>query len=212
MTDVFKRLKNALDQAGKHPVAATVVSVDSLKMTADVRIEGEEVIREAVPLRIFTDDDNLGAVIVPRVDSEVIIAYLDGNEDRPQIIKVQQWEFIIARRGDGDTFLEFVVDSENKVSLKLGNEFEALIEQNAYLKVKNGSKYELDMAADGKISITSEKDLEVSCVNAQIKASGNIDLGEGGAGVMTAGPGGKMPVCYVTGAAMPCSATVKAKG
>ncbi len=209
--DVFKDMKRAIDLAGKHPVSAKVMAIDSLKMTVDVQIEGEEVVREAVPLRIFKDEDALGAVIVPRVDSEVMVAFLDGDEARPQVVKVQQWEYILARRGSGQTNFEFVVDSENKVSLKLGDEFEVLIEQNAHTKVKNGSKYEVDLAANGKITINSEQDLDVNCVNAKIAASGNIDLGENGAGVMTGGPDGVMPVCFVTGAPMPCSATVKAK-
>ena len=63
----------------------------------------------------------------------------------------------------------------------------------------------------GKVVIESVSDVEVSCVNCAVKASGKIDLGENGAGVVTGGPTGTMPVCFVTGAPIPCSATVKAK-
>jgi hypothetical protein len=64
----------------------------------------------------------------------------------------------------------------------------------------------------GKIIVESDSDIEVTCVDCKIKASGNIDLGEGGAGVITSGPGGTLPACMVTGAPIPCSSTVKAKG
>ena len=54
-------------------------------------------------------------------------------------------------------------------------------------------------------------DIEITCKNCKVNASGNIDLGENGAGVITGGPKGTLPVCFVTGAPMPCSATVTAK-
>ena len=62
--------------------------------------------------------------------------------------------------------------------------------------------------AAGKIMVESNSGIEVTCQNCKVNASGNIDLGAGGAGVMTKGV---MPVCFVTGAPMPCSGTVKAK-
>ena len=64
----------------------------------------------------------------------------------------------------------------------------------------------------GKIMVESNGDVEISCANCNVNTSGNIDLGEGGAGVLTGGTQGVMPVCFVTGAPMPCSTTVKAKG
>ncbi len=64
----------------------------------------------------------------------------------------------------------------------------------------------------GKVEVESDGDVEVSCVNCRVRASGNIDLGENGAGVVTGGPTGTLPACFVTGAPIPCSATVKAKG
>ena len=204
----FNELRKAISLAGKHPVSAKVTAINPVQMVATVIIEGETVEYEEVPLRIFTDEDNLGAVIVPKIGSEVLIVFIDGNGERPQIIKVQQWEYIIARRGTGNTYLEFIIDSENTVSLKLGNSFRALIEQNAHVKINNSSKYELDLAADGKLTMTTEKDIDVHCTNINVHASGNIDLGESGSGVLV---NQLMPFCYVTGAPIPCSRTVKAK-
>ena len=64
---------------------------------------------------------------------------------------------------------------------------------------------------EGKIEVETVKDIEITCENCKVTASGNIDLGENGAGVVTGGPQGTLPVCFVTGAPIPCSATVKAK-
>ena len=64
---------------------------------------------------------------------------------------------------------------------------------------------------DGKIEVQTGKDIEITCENCKLNASGNIDLGENGAGIITGGPKGTLPACFVTGAPIPCSATVKAK-
>lgn len=64
---------------------------------------------------------------------------------------------------------------------------------------------------NGRIKVSSNSDVEINCANCTIKASGTIDLGVNSAGVVTSGPQGTMPVCFVTGAPIPCSATVKAK-
>jgi len=64
---------------------------------------------------------------------------------------------------------------------------------------------------EGKIELKTENDIEITCENCKVNASGNIDLGENGAGVVTGGLQGTMPTCFVTGAPIPCSATVKAK-
>ena len=80
------------------------------------------------------------------------------------------------------------------------------------LMILEAEKARITIDGEGKIEIVSDSDVAITCVNCKIKASGNIDLGEGGAGVLTGGPNGVLPVCFVTGAPIPCSATVKAKG
>ncbi len=78
--------------------------------------------------------------------------------------------------------------------------------------ILEAEKARITIDVEGKIEIASDSDVEITCINCNITASGNIDLGEGGAGVITGGPNGVLPVCFVTGAPIPCSATVKAKG
>jgi len=64
---------------------------------------------------------------------------------------------------------------------------------------------------EGKIEMQTVNDIEITCENCKVNASGNIDLGENGAGIVTGGPTGSLPACFVTGAPIPCSAKVKAK-
>ena len=78
--------------------------------------------------------------------------------------------------------------------------------------ILEAEKARIKIDSMGKIEIESDGDIELNCVNCKINASGNIDLGEGGAGVVTSGPLGCMPACFVTGAPIPCSQSVKAKG
>jgi len=78
---------------------------------------------------------------------------------------------------------------------------------DGYLLLES-EKARIVIDGDGKIQIESDDDVEVSCTNAKINASGTIELGEEGSGVVT---NVGMPVCFVTGAPIPCSATVSAK-
>jgi len=79
----------------------------------------------------------------------------------------------------------------------------------AFIVEAEKARIQIDNA--GKVEIISDNDAEITCVNCKIKANGNIDLGDGGAGVVTGGPMGSLPACLVTGAPIPCSSTVKAK-
>ncbi len=71
------------------------------------------------------------------------------------------------------------------------------------------ARIKIDQA--GKIEVETDVDIEITCKDCKVNASGNIDLGENGAGIVTGGPAGTLPACFVTGAPIPCSATVKAK-
>ncbi len=72
-------------------------------------------------------------------------------------------------------------------------------------------KARIKIDQEGKIEVETANDIEITCENCIVNASGNIDLGENGAGIVTGGPAGTLPVCFVTGAPIPCSATVNAK-
>ena len=81
----------------------------------------------------------------------------------------------------------------------------------AGLLLIEAEKARIAIEKDGKMKIESKTDVEITCVHCAIKASGRIDLGANGAGVVTGGPQGTMPVCLVTGAPIPGSVHVTAK-
>ena len=75
----------------------------------------------------------------------------------------------------------------------------------------DAGKARIKIDQKGKIEVETENDIEITCENCKVNASGNIDLGENGAGIVTGGATGSLPACFVTGAPIPCSTTVKAK-
>ena len=78
-----------------------------------------------------------------------------------------------------------------------------------------GGKSKITLKHDGEIELVSEKDIKITteaealieCKNCKIKASGTIDLGEKGSGVITEAS----HKCYFTGAPLIGSKNVKAK-
>lgn len=106
------------------------------------------------------------------------------------------------------------IDDLVMVSFENGNHHKPYIEgfladqgPEGYLLLES-EKARVMIDSEGKVQIESDSNIELSCVNCDLKASGKINLGEDGAGVVT---NNQMPVCFVTGAPIPCSATVKAK-
>ena len=83
---------------------------------------------------------------------------------------------------------------------------------------QDGLKHEFTIVvgADGQIAIKAadraaievKGDVDLRCENCQINASGSIDLGEAGSGVITTAS----HKCYFTGAPLIGSTSVKAKG
>jgi hypothetical protein len=205
----FGTLRKAVRESGKHMVAAKVVAAYPALLAVDVIFEGEQLVREKVPLRIFNDDGGLGEAFVPRVGSEVLIDFVDGMEIRPEVIRVQEWTHRIMRKGPPESpSFEMMVNDQDELSIKRGAEFELKIDSESALNVKKVGSYELKLTSDGKLHVIAQSDATIECVNALIKASGNIDLGVGGTGVHTQQ---SHPVCFVTGAPIMTSQTVKAK-
>lgn len=120
MPDALSQLRDALENSGKHAAVATVEAIDAAVLTCDVILEGEEITRENVPLRIFNDDGGFGMAFVPRIGSDVLITFIDGVETRPQVVKVQEWDWLVLRRGE----LEIVISPDNAISIQKGSGFE----------------------------------------------------------------------------------------
>jgi hypothetical protein len=142
---IFDEIKKAIENNGRHVVAAKVVATDPALLTADVIFEGEQVTREKVPIRIFTDDDGgLGVGWIPKVGSDVLVAFIDGVENRPQIIKVQQWDQLIIKKGAaGNQDIEITIDSDNKIDLRKASGFQFTIDAQEKVSIGNTPSHKL---------------------------------------------------------------------
>ena len=168
----------------RFPVEGTVTAVDAEAYTCDVQPLNEEM--SLLPrCRILSvwGTPSKRLVLLPAVNSKVMVGFEDGDHTKPYI------QGFFPDQGPGE--MSMILESEQA-------------------RIKIDAEGKIEMETDSDVMITCGN-AEVNCENCAIKASDNIDLGENGKGVMTGGPGGTMPVCFVTGAPTLCSATVKAK-
>jgi hypothetical protein len=135
----FEDLREAIRLRGKHPVVAKVEAVSVGLLTVDVILEQETVVRKGIPLRIFNDEGGFGFAVVPKLQSEVLIGFVGGEERRPQVIKVQEWDYWVLRRGG----MEIVITPDNAVSLKRESGFEFTITADDTFLMGNGPAHTL---------------------------------------------------------------------
>ncbi|MFH1097270.1 MAG: phage baseplate assembly protein V [Candidatus Desantisbacteria bacterium] len=173
---------------------------------------------------------HIGSAVIPTIGDLVFVSFVRGDvnqpiitgrlyndEDRPPANKTN--EFLIQAPYKGTT--NFKMDAEGNINvvagettLTLKKDGDVLINSKAKLDIKiEGeskiqSKGNVSVESDGEIKIKVANDATIECTNCKIKASGNIDLGEGGGGVVT----DMTHKCFLTGAPPVASTTVKAKG
>jgi hypothetical protein len=131
--DALMKLRETLANSGKQVVIATVKSADTARLTCNVVFDGEKIVRENIPLRIYNDDGALGFAVVPRVGSEVLVVFVRGKEGQPRIIGVQEWDQIIIRKPR----FEIVINSEDEVLLKKKSGFVFTIDKEDKVSIGN---------------------------------------------------------------------------
>jgi hypothetical protein len=149
---------------------------------------------------------HIGMASAPAVDDLVLLTYIGGDPQRP----------IIAGRLYSDAAKPPLhEESEWRVEAPLQGKSSLAIDKEGAL-VFTAGKTVLTLRQDGSVEIQGEEDLKIEvkgnvalkCGDCKIDASGNIELGAGGGGVITE----NSHKCYFTGAALIGSQTVKAKG
>ena len=181
---IIEMIRPDLSGYMRFPVEGTVTAVDTELYTCDVQpLNSEMSLLPRCRILSVWGTPTKRLVLLPAVGSKVMVGFENGDHTKPYI------QGFFPEQGPGE--MSMILESE---------------------------KARVKIDAEGKIEVEAEGDVVISCANADltcgncaIKASGNIDLGENGAGVMTGGPGGTMPICFVTGAPTLCSATMKAK-
>lgn len=149
---------------------------------------------------------HIGMASAPRENDLVFVSYVGGDPNRPVVVGRlysesanppvhAEHEWRVESPLAGETSL--AIDKDGAVVIKAGDNL---------ITIKKSDTIEITAAADLKIEVKGNVDLK--CTDCTIDASGNIDLGTGGGGVIT----DKTHKCYFTGAPLVGSTTIKAKG
>ncbi|HRI66533.1 MAG TPA: phage baseplate assembly protein V [Polyangium sp.] len=149
---------------------------------------------------------HIGMASMPQVGDLVYLSYVGGDANRPIVLgrlysekfnppphKADELHIVSKPKGKAS----IVIDKDESVIVTAG-ETVVTIKKDDVITIKG--KKDLEIEVDGNVSI--------KCKDCKVDASGNIDLGSGGGGVITT----KSHKCYFTGAALVGSETVKAKG
>ena len=149
---------------------------------------------------------HIGMVSTPRIGDLVLVSYVGADPNRPIVVGrlysdqanppvYEENEWRVESPLQGETSL--AIDKEESIVITAG--------QTVVTIKKDGS---LEATGEEDIKIEVKGNVEIKCADCKIDASGNVDLGRGGGGVITE----KSHKCYFTGAALVGSKTVKAKG
>jgi phage gp45-like len=149
---------------------------------------------------------HVGMVSTPKEGDLVLLSYVGGDANRPIVVarlysdqcsppvhEAGEWR-VVSKTG-GEAFI--AIDKDESIVVSAGD---------TVVTVKKGDTVSIKGPKD--LTIEVEGNVELKCADCKVDASGTIDLGAGGAGVITE----KSHTCYFTGAPLVGSQTVKAKG
>lgn len=148
---------------------------------------------------------HIGMASTPRVGDLVLVSYVGANPNHPIIVgrlyndkanppEHEENEWRVQAPFEGDT--EIAIDKEESICLTAGK---------TTITVKKDDVIQIAGEADLEIEVKGHVNLK--CTDCKIDASGNIDLGTGGSGVITE----MSHKCYFTGAPLVGSKKVKSK-
>ncbi|MCA9662748.1 MAG: hypothetical protein KC486_30700 [Myxococcales bacterium] len=149
---------------------------------------------------------HVGMASAPREGDLVLITYVGGDPNRPivagrlysdkanpPIHEAGEWRVESPLAG----LASLAIDKEESIVITTGKNVVTIRKDAA-----------IEITGEAELTITVKGDVTLQCANATIDASGEINLGTGGGGVITT----ESHKCYFTGAALVGSASVKAKG
>jgi len=198
MSTLIEIIRKAVTLPDLH-VTGVCVAVDETKAVISVMPDdgGEEM--PEVRLKALTDDSDLGIYTIPKIGSAVLLEFADGDRSLPICIMTLEVDKTVFKKASGFTV---IIGEDDSVLLKGGQKAE--ISDFATISVECKEI----VANCENLTVTATNTAEIKCTDAVIDASAGISLGKGGSGVVTEM---SMPACFVTGAKIPCSMTVKAK-
>jgi len=149
---------------------------------------------------------HVGMASAPRVGDLVLLSYVGGDPNRaivigrlysdqarPPLHKEQEWR--VESPLQGPTSL--AIDDRGAVVIAAG--------KTVVTVHKDGA---VEIAAEGDLTVEVKGNVALKCSDCTVDASGKVELGSGGAGVITEAS----HKCYFSGAPLVGSKNVKAKG
>lgn len=148
---------------------------------------------------------HVGLVSAPRVGDLVLLCYVGGDPNRPIVTgrlysneanppEHGEHELVLQAPFGGETSLE--IDAEQSVIVTTG--------KNVVTIRKDG---DIEVTGEGALSVAVKGNVDLTCANCTIDASGEVNLGTGGTPVITEGS----HRCYYTGAPLVGVPKIKAK-
>jgi hypothetical protein len=175
---------------------------DTHNYECNVRLREQDLELRNVPIAT----PHIGMASAPREGDLVLVSYVGADPNRPIVVgrlysdkagppvhAAGEWR--VESPLQGKTSL--AIDKDQSIVITAGKNV-VTIKQDAAIEI----------SGEAELSVAVKGDVKLKCGNATIDASGTIDLGAGGAGVITA----QSHKCYFTGAPLIGSASVKAKG
>jgi phage baseplate assembly protein gpV len=149
---------------------------------------------------------HIGMASAPQQGELVLLSYINGDPNRavvvgrlysekanPPVHEAKEWRLDVPAGGK----TSIAIDKDESIVLTAGDTI-VTVKKDGNLEVKG--KTDLQIEVEGNVTL--------KCKDCKIDASGNIDLGDGGSGVITE----QSHKCYFTGKPLQPSQTVKAKG
>ncbi|RKH68276.1 phage baseplate assembly protein V [Corallococcus llansteffanensis] len=175
---------------------------DTHNHECDVKLREDGLELRKVPIAT----PHIGMVSAPAVGDLVLLSYVGGDPNRPIVVgrlysektsppEHAQDEWRVVSPPGGKTSI--AIDKAHSVVLTAGETVVTLLE---------GDTISIKGPKDLKVEV--EGNVQLQCKDCTVDASGNIDLGKSGGGVITE----KSHKCYFTGEPLVGSKTVKAKG
>ncbi len=162
--------------------------------------------REFELRRVPITTPHVGMVSTPEVGDLVLISYVGGDANRP---------VVVGRLYSDQKNPPEHAAGEWRVESPLAGETSLAINRDAAIEIKAGDTSitvhrsgNVEVATPADLTLKADGKVDLTCKDCTIKATGNIELGNGGAGVITT----QSHKCYYTGAPLIGSLTVKAKG
>ncbi len=148
----IKRLLQGFSPEPNLPITATVVSIE--KDTCTVKLASGLVLSD-VRLKATVTDDEDSFLIIPKVDSEVVLMSQTGTLNGLMVIKVNAVERFQYKKGK----LEFIIDGKTEtVTLKKDKDNFGTLISNLITEISNAIIF-TPTAGPGSISSTTKKNL-----------------------------------------------------